>query len=98
MLSRTKGLLIWISSTRPRDSGFPPKGRMTVRRLLLCGLFAGLATALTLGVRAYAEDRPLPPATDSAQKTSDLMLNTLFAALGQEFAETTAENVELGKK
>ena len=26
------------------------------------------------------------------------MLNTLFAALGQEFAETTPENVEQGKK
>src|SRR5213075_792554 len=41
---------------------------------------------------------PAAPDVQSAQKTSDLMLNTLFAALVQEFAETTAENVELGKK
>lgn len=72
--------------------------RLIVKRFLVCGVVAGFVTALSLGIAAYADDRPLPPATDAAQKTSDLMLNTLFAALGQEFAETTAENVELGKK
>lgn len=33
-----------------------------------------------------------------AQRTSDLMLATLFAALLQEFAETTPANVEEGKQ
>ena len=98
MLSRTKRLLVWIASNPPRDSGFRPKGGLIIRRLLVCGVVAGFVTALSLGIVAYADDIPLPQATDSARKTSDLLLNTLFAALGQEFAETTNENVELGKK
>jgi hypothetical protein len=69
------------------------------KRLLVCGIAAGsLAAALTLGTTAYADDKPNPPAVLSAQKTSDLLLATLFAALGQEFAETTPDNVEHGKK
>ena len=61
-------------------------------------VIGGAATALALGSIAYADHRPGPEAVLSAQQTSDLMLNTLFAALGQEFAETTPENVEQGKK
>ena len=41
-----------------------------------------------------------PPGAEDvafAQRTSDLLLNTLFAALTQEFDETTADNVEEGK-
>lgn len=43
----------------------------------------------------------LPPSDESidfAQRTSDLLLATLFAALTQEFDETTPENVEEGKQ
>lgn len=59
------------------------------------------ATALIVMAPAtalHADDKPGAAALASAQKTSDLMLATLFAALGQEFAETTPENVAEGKK
>jgi hypothetical protein len=70
-----------------------------VRRLLACSLVIGVvAAALALGNIAYADNHPSSDAVVAAQKTSDLMLATLFAALGQEFAETTSDNVELGKK
>jgi len=46
---------------------------------------------------ARAEAPPTPEQVQFAQKTSDLMLATLFAALLQEFAETTPANVEEGK-
>lgn len=45
-----------------------------------------------------ADSRPGPRQVQFAQRTSDLMLATLFAALLQEFAETTPANVEEGKK
>jgi hypothetical protein len=57
-----------------------------------------VAAALALTTRAATESTPNSQAVRSAQKTSDLMLATLFAALSQEFAETTSENVEEGKK
>jgi hypothetical protein len=41
---------------------------------------------------------PTPQQIEFAQETSDLMLNTLFAALTQEFNETTPANVEQGKQ
>ena len=66
------------------------------KQLLACGLIG--ATVLTLSTVAAADDRPFGPTVESAVKTSDLMLATLFAALSQEFAETTPQNVDLGKK
>ena len=73
--------------------------KLIVRRLLVCGAVAGvIATALVLDTTAYADDRPGSKAVQTAQKTSDLMLATILAALGQEFKETTAGNVELGKQ
>jgi hypothetical protein len=73
--------------------------QLTRKRLLVCSIAAAtVAGVLALGTTAYADDKPGPAAVLSAEKTSDLMLATLFAALGQEFAETTAENVEQGKK
>ena len=44
--------------------------------------------------------RPLPTLQQIgfAQRTSNLMLATLFAALSKEFEETTADNVEEGKQ
>ena len=47
-----------------------------------------------------AEGNHHPPSDESiafAQRTSDLLLATLFAALTQEFDETTPANVEEGK-
>ena len=45
-----------------------------------------------------ADTPPDPQQVQFAQRTSDLMLATLFAALLQEFAETTPANVEEGKQ
>lgn len=65
--------------------------------VLLAGLVAGLgATAV-----AYASDDTSPPSSEQiafAQRTSDLMLNELLAALLQEFSETSPANVEEGKQ
>jgi hypothetical protein len=41
---------------------------------------------------------PTPQQIGFAQRTSHLMLATLLAALSKEFEETTADNVEEGKK
>ena len=62
------------------------------------GAAAFVAVALGFGVIARADDRPGSQAVVAAEKTSDLMLATLLAALGQEFAETTTDNADLGKK
>ena len=70
-----------------------------MRRLFASAVVAGgVAAALAVGTIAWADEQPEPEAVVSAQKTSDLMLATLFAALSQEFAETTPENVPQGKK
>lgn len=68
--------------------------RLTVYGLLVVGLLTGI------GLRASASDAGDPPANERvefAQRTSDLLLATLFAALTQEFDETTPANVEEGK-
>ncbi len=74
--------------------------RAIVKRSLVCAgiTVAALASLFCLTVGAQAENPPSPSNVESAQKTSDLMLATLFAALSQEFAETTPANVEQGKK
>jgi len=75
------------------------RAKLIGKRLLVCCVVGGvIAAALVLNTTAYADDRPGSKALKSAQDTSDLMLATLFAALGQEFKETTAENVEEGKQ
>jgi hypothetical protein len=66
-----------------------------VQRAIAPFLLAGIVLS-TAAVRA-----DVPPTTEQvefAQRTGDLMLATLFAALLQEFAETTPANVEEGKK
>lgn len=77
------------------------KGRqMNLKKMIVHALlFTGLLTGL--GLTASAHDADNPPASDqvaTAQKTSDLMLATLFAALTQEFDETTVDNAEEGKR
>ena len=57
---------------------------------------SGILVCLT--TMARADTPPNPQQVQFAQRTSDLMLATLFGALLQEFAETTPANVEEGKK
>lgn len=73
---------------------------MHPKKLVVYGiLVAGLITGL--GMSASAHDTHNPPASEQvafAERTSDLLLATLFAALTQEFDETTVDNVEEGKR
>jgi len=69
--------------------------KLAVYGILVVGLITGL------GLSASAHDADNPPSNEqveSAQRTSDLMLATLFAALTQEFDETTVDNAEEGKR
>jgi hypothetical protein len=61
----------------------------------------GLVVLLTLvGVVGFGRSSNSPSNEDVAfaQRTSDLLLNELLAALFQEFNETTPDNVEEGKQ
>ena len=70
-----------------------------MKRPVFFGIAIVVVAVLVLGTRAYADEKqPSQAERASAQKTSDLMLATIVAALLQEFAETTTENVEEGKK
>lgn len=66
--------------------------RTKTKVLLCCCVMLSLATIIR------ADAPPTPQQVQFAQRTSDLMLQTLFAALLQEFAETTPANVEEGKQ
>src|SRR5262249_41716736 len=57
-----------------------------------------LLAAAGLTGAGYANDSPSNESIAFAQRTSDLMLNELLAALFQEFNETTTNNVEEGKQ
>ena len=75
--------------------------RLATRGLLVAALIAatGLGTGHTR--TAVADDTPRRPSDGqvaSAERTSNLLLATLFAALTQEFNETTPNNVEEGKR
>jgi hypothetical protein len=68
--------------------------------MLVVGLVVWLA-ASAFAVSGSAQGNNQPPSDASiafATRTADLLTNTLFAALLQEFAETTAANVEEGKQ
>jgi hypothetical protein len=73
---------------------------MHLKRLVTYGILAtGVLTGL--GLTAGAQEADAPPSTEQvafAQRTSDLLLATLFAALTQEFDETTLDNVHEGKR
>src|SRR5262249_21124690 len=66
------------------------------RRILFTGLIAGL------GVVSFVHgDDDRPPTADRiafAERTGNLMFATIFAALTQEFNETTADNVKEGSQ
>ena len=51
---------------------------------------------LALSVGAQDKHAPSPQAIELARQTGDLLQATLFAALGQEFSETTPLNVSQG--
>jgi hypothetical protein len=63
-------------------------------------LIVAACFALLLGFNssALADSPPSPQEVQFAVRTADLMQATIFAALLQEFAETTLQNVEEGKK
>src|SRR5438067_722292 len=74
--------------------------RLITRGILVVGLIAvaGLGAGLTLTAIADGALTPSDEQVAFAQRTSDLLLATLFAALTQEFNETTPNNVEEGKQ
>jgi len=61
-------------------------------------VLVSFAMLLSFAAGARADSPPTPQQAQFAQRTSDLLLATLFAALLQEFAETTPANVEEGKQ
>ena len=67
--------------------------------ILICVSVALFTAAGLSGAGPVDGDRRQPSreAVAFAQRTSDLLLATLFAALTQEFDETTPQNVEEGK-
>ncbi|BDI15430.1 hypothetical protein ANSO36C_12320 [Nostoc cf. commune SO-36] len=72
---------------------------MRLRKLVSYGIFVVLLV-IGFSFTGIARAFDYPPPTGQvaiAQQTSDLMFNTLFAALTQEFDETTPDNVEQGK-
>jgi hypothetical protein len=71
--------------------------RAHVKRVVAAVILGCFVTVLSFTVTARADGPPNQQHVQFAQETSDLMLATLFAALLQEFAETTPENVEHGK-
>ncbi len=79
---------------------------MRLKKLVIQGLIAAvlvIGVGLTTMTGSFAnsnqhqtQNSPTNQQIAFAQRTSDLMLNTLFAALTQEFNETTSENVAEG--
>jgi hypothetical protein len=66
------------------------------RGILVSGLAGGLGFAAIAQARGGNAEQPPAEAVAAAQRASDLMLNELFAALLQEFDETTPDNVPDG--
>ena len=71
-----------------------PRNRSTRSRVLLAVVLVALVAAPIV----YAAQPPSADQIAFAQRVSDLLLNEMFAALLQEFGETTPENVEEGKQ
>ena len=82
----------------PTGRLFPALRGASVKRAFAAVIVGCFAAGLSFTVIARADDPPDPQQVQFAQRTSDLMLATLFAALLQEFAETTPANVEEGKQ
>lgn len=71
--------------------------KLTVYGILVVGLITGLGLSASAHDANNADNPPSSEKVEFAQRTSDLMLATLFAALTQEFNETTPDNAEEGK-
>jgi hypothetical protein len=72
---------------------------MKIKRVIALTVLLAAAGLTAPGyVNGYATGHPSNEEVAFAQRTSDLLLNELFAALVQEFNETTPENVEEGKR
>jgi hypothetical protein len=71
---------------------------MRIMKIKRVFALVALLTAAGLTGLGYASNSPSPESVAFAQKTSDLMLNEIKAALFQEFDETTTDNVEHGKQ
>jgi hypothetical protein len=71
---------------------------MLKRMCVASVVFTFLALLLFRGPAVQADSPPDAQQIAFAQRTSDLLLATVFGALLQEFAETTPANVEEGKK
>src|ERR1043165_9437452 len=75
-------------------------GRVKYKRLaMLCAAFgtAGLGVTVTAVAIADSSRPPSQAEIQFAQETSDLMTNTVLAALVQEIGETTPQNHEQGE-
>ena len=71
---------------------------MKTHSVLATMLVGCAATLLSVQSAVSAPETPPQAQIDFASQTSDLLLATLFAALLQEFAETTPANVAQGKQ
>jgi hypothetical protein len=71
---------------------------MRIRKIKRAIALATLLAAAGLTGIGGPNDSPSSESIAFAQRTSDLMLNELLAALFQEFNETTPNNVEEGKQ
>lgn len=71
---------------------------MTILKIKRIVAFVALLSITGLVGFGYTNHQPSDAAVAFAQKSSDLMLNELLAALFQEFKETTPGNVKHGKQ
>jgi hypothetical protein len=69
--------------------------KLVMRSILVTALVAASGLAV---IKAHDNDPPSSGEIAFAQRTSDLMVNELVAALFKEFDETTPENVQEGKQ
>src|SRR5215475_4744048 len=83
---------------RARRSLLKRGGAIMRPSFVFAAVLGCFATLLSFTTAARADNPPDAQQVQFAQRTSDLMLATLFAALLQEFSETTPANVEEGKR
>lgn len=73
---------------------------MHLKKMVMCGtlVMAFIAASGLAASKAHDNDPPSSGEIAFAQRTSDLMVNELVAALFKEFDETTPQNIEEGKR
>jgi hypothetical protein len=73
---------------------------MHLKKLIMCGILimALIAASGLAASKTYDDNPPSSGQLEFAQRTSDLLVNELVAALFKEFDETTPDNVEEGKQ